>query len=547
MRVLFLTITLLYTLSSWGQLRLDVSAFDSILGEVESGGPGFIATVIHKGEVVYERNEGLANIKKKTPINPETIFDVGSLGKQFTAMAILLLQEQGKIQLTDPVDKYLDKFPNIRTTITIDHLLSHSSGIRSYLALLEFQHKLRERYITYDQFWHDLRLQQQLSFYPGDAFAYNNTGYVLLAEIVEAVSGMTFQEFTRKQIFEPLNMTDTYFYNPQREHHGTFSYKWLDDKKKARKVYNEKKTVGDGSLFTTANDLKKWDKNFYNNTLGEGSPKLIESMEKSYTLNDGRPAFYGKGVNVENFGGYKLVEHSGNWDFFFSQYTRFPGFETSIIILSNTNQVNVRSKVEMLTDYIFKNVPRVGSTAVGPEAQLPLSAYEGTYINMHTKCNVRQIVSAGDDLYYLIPAPDQNIDYRLESPGYQHKNGVEFVSSQGGVIFFQLANDKAIRYRWQNSPDVYVRLVPDSSTASADSILTGKYYCEELDTKMRVKPTGEEGRLRLRGRWFHGKTITRLDENFFWFRKQNLVVEFTDGNMFFHTDRASNLRFEKIK
>lgn len=549
MRSALILLALFIASVSLSQLSLDPVVFDSILGKPsDEKVPGYGVMIIHKGDIVYSRYEGYANIRKKSPINSNTVFDVASLAKQFTATAILLLEAEGKLSLDDRITQYLPELPKIRTAITINHLLGHSSGIRSYLALLELQNKLRSKYLTEEQFWTDLKKQNQLSFYPGDAFAYNNTGYVLLAEIVEKVSGQSFQEFTRKNIFEPLGMSDTRFQGEEKNSPQTTSYRWDKEKRKSKKTHNPKYTVGDGSLYTTLNDLYKWDQNFYRNVLGKGDRTFFDKMQQSYRLNDGRKSFYGMGVNVKDFGGYKLVEHSGNWDHFYSQYSRFPEYELSVIVCSNSNKTDARNVAEQLITSIYREVPRLGSSIRVEENEVPLAAFEGTYLDMHTKSSVRKIVAAGNELYYIITTPDGPIDYKLQHPGKLNRSKIQFLSEQGGKIIFSLdAQGQPQRYSWENSPQVYTKLTSQSIFQEADSLMLGKYYSEELDRKVKVKATIEDDELKLKINPFVSRKMIRLDQNFFWIPKKNIVFEFTEENLFIHTDRASNIRFEKVK
>jgi len=533
---------------AFGQVSIDAGIFDSILGKSPNElTPGYTAVIIHKGQEVYRSHSGYANLGKKVLIDDQTQFDVGSIGKQFTATCILLLEEQGKLKLDDDIKMYLPDFPKIRTTITINHLLGHASGIRSYLSLLELQHKLRSKFLTKEKFWEDLKKQEDLSYYPRDAFSYNNTGYVLLAEIVSKVSGQSFVDFAQENIFKPLGMTNTKFFDEKLKKQSTdsYCYNWNSQKRKASKVYNPKETVGDGNLWTTVDDLIKWDQNFEKNKLGKGKLEFFNSMEVPYRLSSGRSSFYGKGVNVKDHAGIKLIDHGGNWDSYFTQYSRFPLFELSIIICSNSNKNDPRHMAAVLSSYIFKDVPKLGSSFNSAKSNVPLKNFEGHYLDVHTKSAVRKIVSTEDELYFIVPTPFGEIDYQLNNPVYFSKNEIEFTASQGGKIVFTMKDDYPLRYHWLDSPGEFRLLANLEHQTAADSLYLGKYQNSELDLKIKVKSGKEQSELKLKFGLFNSKNVIRLTKNFYWIAKENLVFEFTDKSLFLHADRASNIKFRK--
>ena len=543
----FLTFILLFTICGVGlaQYDIDRQLIEKCLPKLPENSPGYIVSIVEKGEVVFQKSAGKIEMSSKATIDTQTTFDVASLAKQFTATGILLLAEQGKLKLDDKITDYLPLFPKIRTTITINHLLGHSSGIRSYLALLELQGKLRSKYITKKQFWKDLRNQKNLSFYPGDAYAYNNTGYVLLAEIIENVALMDFQVFMEKYIFQPLEMNNTSFGSPGK---GTLaqSYKWTDGK--AKKVHNKKETVGDGSLFTTMEDFLKWDKNFQQNILGKRKQDFFETMERSYTLNNGRKSHYGKGVFVKRFADFRLIEHSGNWDHYYSQHSRFPDLNLSVIVFSNSNLVDARAITENICSVIITDKRTVQNSKPFDPKLLKEKAFEGYYVDLHTKSSVRKVFEIDGNIFYVIPTPFGKVDYQLKWPGLNPDKSISFISDGGGRINFAMnADSTASMFYWENSPGIYSRLKPEAGLNSADSLLVGKYYNDELDMKIRIRETSEDNQLRVKIGFFKSKKLERLDKNFFWVPKNNLIFEFTEENLFFHADRASNIRFERIK
>ena len=232
---------------------------DSIFQEFSMKTPGVIISIVKKDSIIYSKGFGSAQLEYGIPINEKTVFHIAPDSKRFTALAILLLEEQGLLNLSDDIHQYFPELYDFEHKITIRNLLHHTSGLRDQWQLLGMAGMLMEDVITQDHILSILFKQRELNFKPGEEFTYCNSGYTLLAEIVSKVSGQSFEEFTEQHIFRPLEMRNTHFHSDHRHivPNRAYSYNKVDNNHFEKEVLNFS-NVGATSLFTTAEDLQKW-------------------------------------------------------------------------------------------------------------------------------------------------------------------------------------------------------------------------------------------------------------------------------------------------
>jgi CubicO group peptidase (beta-lactamase class C family) len=249
--------------------------------------PGAAIAVIKDGAVTYQRGYGSANLEYNIPITPKTVFHVASVSKQFTAFAITLLVNQGKLSLDDDIRKHLPEVPDFGKKITIRHLLHHTSGLRDQWVLLAMAGWRLDDVITKEHILKIVRHQKELNFDPGEEHVYSNTGYTLLAVIVERVSGKSFREYTEANIFKPLGMTSTHFHDDHEMivKNRAYSYAPVKDAGFKLAALNYA-NVGATSLFTTAEDLVRWVLNFEDKKVGGAA--VIEQRINGFRLSAGR-------------------------------------------------------------------------------------------------------------------------------------------------------------------------------------------------------------------------------------------------------------------
>jgi CubicO group peptidase (beta-lactamase class C family) len=304
-----------------------------------SDSPGVALALVHNGEIVYKNGYGIANLRYGLPITPSTIFRTGSNTKQFTAFSILLLEEDGKLNLDDDIHLYVPEIPEYEDPITIRHLIYHTSGIRSHISLMTMSGlNLFEDVITREQSLEIIKRQKKVNFLPGDQFMYSNSGYMLLAEIVARVSGMTFPEFVRERIFEPLEMTESGFIDNYRAiiKNMADAYMPLDNGEYEYTSINYA-SVGEGGIYSTVEDLAKWDQNFYDPIVGSRS--LVAKMQIQNRLNDGSKNPMSMGLIVESGQGPTVIYHGGDIPGFHCQHLRVPDFHMSVILMANTSDL----------------------------------------------------------------------------------------------------------------------------------------------------------------------------------------------------------------
>lgn len=314
--------------------------------------PGSIVGIIKDGQLIYSRGYGMACLEYDIPLTPQTKMNLASVSKQFTAMAIAILVEKGAISLDDDIRKYIPELHPFSNTVTIRHLVHHTSGFRDYNMLMNLTGDYLE---THKGTLDILYKQKGLNFTPGEKFSYCNSGYFLLCELVERVSGQTLAEFSRKNIFGPLNMSDTMFKDNRSivVKNRAFGYKTY--KGTFRRIVSTRDFVGAGGVFTSIDDLAKWDANFYENKLGKGTSELIKLFHETGTLNNGEKTNYAFGVYVNEYRGLERIRHGGNWDGFNASYWRFPDQKFSIMILANHASIRTRSLAGQIADIYLKD------------------------------------------------------------------------------------------------------------------------------------------------------------------------------------------------
>lgn len=368
---------------------------DSLFAKYNSDTPGVTVAVVKGGEIIFRKGYGMANLEYDIPVSPQTVFLVGSVSKQFTAFSIYLLAHQGKLSLDDDIRTYLPELPDFGKSITIKHLCYHTSGLKEQLALLSFSGWRMDEYISNEQILEIISRQRHLNFEPGSKFQYSNTNYTLLAEIVERVSGERFSSFVRRNIFKPLEMTNSQFYddNERLIKNRAYSYDYEDGAYKKEKLNNV--YVGSTGLYTTVEDLAKWSDNFYHPKAGDTT--LIRKFNKPATLDNGKPALlskelfvqHAKGQFFRNYRGVNTYIHTGGDAAFKAFFGRFPEKELSIIALSNDGSfvaypmgmqiAEFYLKDELLPEQPTEDIPKSTEDDFDMATSKELTGYVGKY------------------------------------------------------------------------------------------------------------------------------------------------------------------------
>jgi len=331
-----------------------VRRIDSVFARFTPETPGCAAGVYQNGRVLFAKGYGSANIEYSVPITPQTPFIMGSVSKQFTAAAIALLVQDGRIRLDDDVHKYVPELPDYGKKITIDQLVHHTSGVRDFWSLVDASGMRQDDGYTVADVVKLASRQQHLNFDPGAEYNYSNTGYVLLGVIVQRASGKSLREFAAERIFRPLGMTVSHFHDDHTQpvRGRAIAYSPLSGGGGGWKinVWNND-IVGQGGLMTTLEELQKWDENFYTGTVG-GWTLLSRQLERG-VLNDGKQIAYAFGLEIGEYRGLPMVEHSGSTGGYRSDITRFPEQHTSLATICNVSNADAVGLAHRMADVVL--------------------------------------------------------------------------------------------------------------------------------------------------------------------------------------------------
>jgi len=316
--------------------------------------PGGVVLVMRDGRVIYSKSFGMANLTHKIPFEANTPTNIGSTTKQFTALGIVLLQEKGLLSVEDDIRKHIPELPDLGETVRLRHLISHTSGYREYLNSLLMGGRQMGDVIRTEEIIPMVQRQPSLQNKPGETYNYNNTGYALLAMVIERVTGEKYPEWMKKNIFQPLGMNNTLV----RAHPGQIipgnaqGYLKLNEN-----TYHEAMDIpasaGAGGIYSTIPDLEKWVLNFYNPKLGNAN--LIKKLQTPFILNNGDTMSYAYGLMVGELNGLKMVEHGGADIAHRSMLLMFPDVKGAVITQSNNSSFSGQIS-RQLADIFFADV-----------------------------------------------------------------------------------------------------------------------------------------------------------------------------------------------
>jgi len=477
-----ITISLFITLLSVAaHSQLDaqkIKAIDSLfISWNQPNHPGGAIGIVQKGELVYSKAFGLASLEYLVPNTTGTRFNIASISKQFTAMAIVKLQLEGKLSVDDDIRKYLTELPDFGHTVTFRHMLHHTSGMRSLHMMLALAGWRGDDSRTNEDLLRFMKKQQELNFVPGAEYMYCNTGYILMAIVVEKLTGVNFADYMKKEIFVPLGMYETYVedrYNRVVPNNAT-SYQGTATREFEREVEYWGYT-GSGNIHSTTDNLLNWFRYFY--LPPEGWEKAFEMMLTVDPFNDGKPNNYAFGVIVDNNRDEKRISHSGSIGGFRAFACTYPESQIEIAVLTNFSSSDINRKVNIISDILFERSPEKR-----PEFKLEEvimddfvpEDYTGTF-QIEDMPNRRfEILINENNLFYKftgqsnirLAASDKNILFNNNS-----QTKITFDPSDQDTIelFTNGRNYKGIKT---------MKYVPDEEELTS---IAGTYWSPELDT-----------------------------------------------------------------
>lgn len=345
--------------------------------------PGATLAIVQNGAIVHSRAYGMANLEHGVPNQPGTAFHVASVSKQVTAFAVTMLAEQGKLSLSDDVRKHLPEVPDFGKTITLEHLIHHMSGLRDQWVLSALSGTRLDDVISRDHILSLVRRQTELNFEPGAEFVYCNTGFTLLAEVVARVSGMSFSEWTRRNLFEPLGMKNSHFHDDHEKLIPGRADSYSADGAGYRKNVLSFANVGATSLHTTAEDMAKWLINLDDGRVG--GPRVVNSVHERGVLTTGERIVFAAGLVHGEHRGLKNVGHGGADAGFRATTARYPDQGFGVVVMSNLASFPAGSIAQQIAEIYLEEhmtTPATNSkdaTSGPPAASERLDDFVGQY------------------------------------------------------------------------------------------------------------------------------------------------------------------------
>jgi len=467
---------------------------DRVLQEYNrSDSPGCSVGVFQHGQLAFAKGYGLASLELGVPNNPQTVFYIGSTSKQFVAASIVLAAQQGHLSLDDDIRKYLPEIPSYGETITIRHLVHHTSGLRDYLELMFLGGYPFENIYTDEWIVELIARQKALNFQPGEQHLYSNTGYFLLAQIVERATGQTLRRFADENIFKPLGMVHTHFHD-DRNHvveDRAMAYSVGEDGDYSLDWYTNFDKVGSGGLLTTVEDLLLWDRVFYGTAFG--GEAFVDQMLERGKLDNGQVLDYAFALAHGEYRGLPTIEHSGGFMGFRAQLLRFPEQHLSVASLCNLASADPSLISQDVAALFLANQmapDEVDSTADAPVAALERSPTEleriaGLYWSPDNRFTREIRVDDGKLMYVRSPenktelAPLANGAYRMiDVPVLVEVRFEPTDTAPTTRMVVTVAGDDSTTLE---------RIDPWHPSANELRPFAGTYYNDELDTEYTVE------------------------------------------------------------
>lgn len=479
-----LLLSILFSINGIAQIdAVAKQKIDSLFQAYENE-PGVATAIYSKGKVIYQKTIGYANMDHDIKVTPKTVFEMGSLSMHFTAACIVILEGKDKLDLDDPIHQYLPELPQYAEgQPTIRHLLHHTSGLRDYVNVLDMTKGTFDVHYDKDQGLDFLIQQKVLGFEPGQEYEYSNSNYLLLNHIVSRISGQSLGVFAQKEIFEPLGMTNTFFY----EEFGKIVKNRAVGYNKEGAAANFHQahyfnfiSAGDGRLQTTLEDFVKWIQNFDDSKIGPSN--FIGELLKKGIENDGDVMSYALGLEHGERAGFNSFGHNGYWGHTRSFFMKFPKLDLSIVVISNNATVNSTRKAFQIADILLADkypkeivnpLESVPTIAVSP-AQL--EKWTGDYITYKTGY-LRKLLIKNDTLICQIA---ENNEQKLIPIGKDEfrvlgspVSTIQFKKNEQGQKVLQYIRSGYNRYE-------FTSYQPSTISDSYLQALTGKYYAESI-------------------------------------------------------------------
>ena len=439
--------------------------------------PGCAVGVSLAGNEVLHAAYGMADLEHHVALTPDSVFEAGSVSKQFTAAAVLLLAEQGKLSLSDPVSKYFPELPNYGTAITIDHLLHHTSGLRDWGSVAEIAGWTRTTR-EYSNAWVlDIASHQKsLNYNPGDEWSYTNTGYNLLAILVQRVSGKSLAEFTHDNIFLPLGMHTTSWRDDFQRIVPDRAIAYAQSSGVEHQLMPFENAYGNGGLLTTVDDLLRWNARFGSAKIGDAT--FVKSELEPGRLNDGRSLFYSAGLFLTAHFGVREISHSGATAGYRAWLGYYPDQQLSVAVLCNAAEANTTLLGHNVVDLYLPPTGADEAQAEGKSKLVLVPDAEGLYESRrdHSTFSIERkdgrLVARGSAPITALSATS----FRLSPEGATY----ELETDAAGMV-------TALRVLSMGyEADTFEKVERAKPSQAEMQAVAGDYISDEAETKLKV-------------------------------------------------------------
>lgn len=531
-----------------GQLETKI---DSLFAEYNNS-PGCAIGVYSNGEILYKKGYGIANLDYNIKISPETVFDIGSVSKQFTAACIVILENEGKLSLEDDIRKYIPEIPEFEEgKITIRNLLHHTSGLRDYITLMYLSGISFDDYFTEQMGLDILARQKELNFIPGSEYLYSNSGYLALAIIVRRVSGESIGTFAQKKIFDPLEMKNTFIYEDGAKVIKNRAIGYSKEGNDYKRVHHFDFAVGgDGQVYTTVEDFFKWSENFKSSKLGNSS--FLNKMLTKGILSNGDTIDYALGLTHGVYKNRNTISHGGAWGAFRAYYLQFPEDDLAVAVMSNFGSMNTGKKARQIADLILQDalVDETQTKDVEANTQEPAKALEKFTLkqltgNYEIRAGVVVEITVKNDSLHVLQTWNKSSYKIINTTGntYQRPNepSVQFVFSDlkgdltQTLTVLQNGNETICKRKEEIE-------LPNLNPAE----YIGDYYSEELDVSYSILL--EDEMLKVKVAYNDAQELKQYeldaftaDYGLFRFYRSNGKIQ----GLFLESGSMTNLEFEK--
>jgi len=467
------------------------SRVDAVFSRWNTTTPGCAVGASVRGAAVLERAYGMADLEHGVANTPDTIFEAGSVSKQFTAAAVLLLSRDGKLSLDDPVRNYIPELPDYGAPLTIRHMLNHTSGLRDWGSVAEIGGWPRTtRVHTHAHVLDILSRQRALNFTPGTRWSYSNSGYNLAAILVSRVSGEPFADFTKRRIFDPLGMTRTSWRDDYTRVVKDRAIAYAAGRDGFRMDMPFENVHGNGGLLTTVGDLLRWTRNFSSPTVGDAA--FVKEEQEPGRFNDGRRHNYALGLRIAPYRGVQEVGHSGATAGYRAYLADYPEEKVSVAVLCNVGSGNAAEYAHAVADAYLG--PRAQTASDRPDAGSPSSANGAAKSGDDLLAGLYRRSDTGEPMTFTRVGQDLRAE---GGAALSARSATRYVRTSGQTYDFAADGRLSVTDEF-GTVQTYARVRPAELSPKSPADYVGEYHSEEAEASMTAAVDG--GALVLRRR-----------------------------------------------